>query len=205
MNGAARGLESLLADGLAELANRSLDLDPAARARLEALEGRSVQICPDLPAPLPQRELTLCVSGGRVRFYPHAVEQPNVIVRGAAPDLAAALLGGNPANVTIDGDTTVLQELGAALAAFRPAADGPLGRLLGAELARDALGTVELAFAALLSLVQGAGRSIGEEAGRAFVTRPELARFLDQLDDLALRVDRLKARVGAREQAGSEP
>lgn len=205
MTNAARGLESVLADALAELANRSLDLDPAVRGRLEALEGHRLQLCAELPPPLTRRDFGLCVTSGRLRFYPHALEAPHVIVRGNPADLIAALVGGPAGSVVIDGDTTVLQELKSALAGFRPDIGGPLSGLLGPELTRDALGTVELAFAALRSLAQGAGRGLGEEATRAFVCRPDLERFLDDLDDLRLRADRLKARVEARERNRAAP
>src|SRR5690606_31205926 len=63
-SGERRGLDSVLADVLADLANRSLDLDPASRARLTALEGRRLQLSTTLPGPLGRRDFTLTVSGG---------------------------------------------------------------------------------------------------------------------------------------------
>lgn len=198
-----RGLDSVLADALADLANKSLDLDPASRARLSGLDGHRLQITADLPPPLGGRDFALTVQAGRLRFFPHAPERPNVIVRGAPPDLAAWLIGGENAagtRLTIDGDPTVLAELRAALTAFRPDFGRPLGDLLGAELAQTALGAAELALATLRSALEGAGRSVREGAAETFVDRAGANRFLDELDDLRLRVDRLAARVEAREQ-----
>lgn len=199
-----RGLDSVLADVLADLANRSLDLDPASRARLTGLEGRRVQITTELPGALGSRDFTLIVQGGRLRFFPHPPEAPHVVARGTPPDLLAWLVAGeSPAGsrLVIDGDTTVLSELRAALAAFRPDFAQPLSRLVGDELAQNALGAAELALASLQSALQGAGSAVRDGAARTFVDRTAFEGFLDQLDDLRMRVDRLAARVDAREQA----
>lgn len=208
--GSRRGLDAVLADGLAELANRSLDLDPASRARLAALEGRRIQITAVLPGSLPPRNFTLAVEDARLRLLPQADSEPHVIVRGAPPDLIAWLLGGNPtgaagARLTIDGDSTVLAELRAALRSYRPDLSGPLGRVLGQELAQTALGSAGLALATLRSAFEGAQQSMRDGAARAFVDRRQCERFLDQLDELRLRVDRLGARVQAQEHRRADP
>ena len=202
-SGGRRGLDSVLADALADLANRSLDLDPASRARLSALEGRRLQLSTTLPGPLGRRDFTLMVSGGRLRLSPHAAAEPHVIVRGSAPDLLAWLLGGEGAErgrLDIDGDSTVLAELRAAIAAFRPELGEPLRRLVGDELTQTALGAAELALATLRSALEGVQQSMRDGAAHAFVDRRQCERFLDELDELRLRVDRLDARVQAEEQ-----
>ncbi len=203
MTSPGRGLESLLTDALAELANRSLDLDPSHRARLSALEGRQIQITATLPPPLTERHFALAVTGGRLRFFPHPPERPNVIVRGSPPNLMARLVGGESAAATglsIDGDETVLAELAAALTAYRPDFGGPLGSLLGRELAQAALGAAELALSTAHSVLQAAGHTAKQEAARSFVDRRQAERFLDELSDLRLRVDRLAARVDVEER-----
>lgn len=200
----AGGLDAVLADALADLANRSLDLDPANRARLAGLEGRRIQITTLLPPPAGERHLALSVSAGRLRFFPHAAEAPNVIVRGSPPDLAAWLLGNENtagSRLTIDGDSTVLAELRAAILAFRPDFGRPLSRILGPDFAQAALGTAELAMATLRSAFEGVGHNLRKGASEAFVDRQQADRFLDQMHDLRLRVDRLAARVQAQEQA----
>lgn len=208
MTGARHGLDSVLADVLADLATRSLDLDPASRARLAALEGRQVQVTTELPMALGERHFALTISGGRLRFYPHPLERPNVVVRGTPPDLVAWLVAEESAartRLTIDGDAAVLSELTGVIKAFRPALGGPLSGILGAEFAQAALGAAELALAAATSALEGAGRTVRDEAARAFVDRRQAERFLDEMDDLRLRVDRLAARVLAREQPGTAP
>lgn len=201
------GPEAVLADMLAELANRGLDLDPASRARLAALEGSRVQLSAQFPG-LGNRDFTLSVQAGRLRLFLHALETPQVIVRGSAADLAAAVFAASDAarsRLEIDGDATVLQELTAALQDYRPDLDGPLSRMLGPEASRSLLGTAELALAGLRSALEGAGSTARQSASRAFVDRAQANRLVDELDDLRLRVDRLGARVAAREQHKAEP
>ncbi len=196
------GPEAVLVDLLADLVNRSLDLDPASRARLGALEGTRVQLTVEL-GPLGNRDLALAVTSGRLRAFARPAEAPHVILRGNPAAIGAWLLGADPNGVgglTIDGDSTALAQLSEVLKGFRPDLAGPLERLLGAEGARTLLGSAELAFAGLRSALEGAGRSVREGAADAFVDRRQAARFLDDLDDLRLRVDRLAARVAAEEQ-----
>jgi len=209
----AAGPEAVFADLLAELANRSLALDPASRARLEGLEGSRVQITADLP--FGPRDLTLTVAAGRLRCFARADAAPHAVVRGRPQDLAAWLLGsagasgsagaGDSQGVSIDGDTTLLGQLTGVLRDYRPDLEQPLARVLGAEAARTALGTAELALASLRSALQGVGRTARAGAAETFVDRRQAARLLDELDDLRMRVDRLGARVAAEEQRRNAP
>ncbi len=205
------GLDSVLADTLAELANKGLDLDPVSRARLGALEGRRLLITVEMPPPLAARELGLTVLAERLRFFPHAPESPHAVIRGAPLALAAWALGGADnagrlaAGLQIDGDVAVAQELGELLRSYRPDLGGPLERLLGPELAGTALGTLELAGAALRSALEGVGQTVREGGARVFVDRAGAERFLDDLDDLRLRIDRLAARMTAEERRRTTP
>jgi ubiquinone biosynthesis accessory factor UbiJ len=204
--GRTAGPDAVLADTLAELANLSLNLDPASRARLAALEGRRIQLNASFPEPLGPREFTLLIQGGRLRLFTHAQDAPNVIVRGAPADLVSAIFAGSDqARLTIDGDATVLHEFSAALRDFRPDLGGPLSQMLGADAARAALGTAELAFAGLRSLLEGAGNTVRDGATRTFVDRAQAERLLDDVDELRLRIDRLGARVAAAEQRKATP
>jgi ubiquinone biosynthesis accessory factor UbiJ len=195
-------LQALLADGLAALANASLDLDPASRARLATLEGYRIQVVAEAPPLLAQQHLGLTVTGGRLRFHARALDRPNVIVRGAPTDLALWLATGQARSnggLSIDGDGTVLQELMSLVRGFRPDPGGPLARLLGPDLAAQALGGVELLLTGLRSAAEAAGAAVSRGAAGQFVDRKQLERFLDDVDDLRLRVDRLGARISAHE------
>lgn len=203
---AAAGLDALLADGLAELINRGLALDPASQARIAALEGLRARITATLPEPLGPRDMTIAVLGGRLRLLTREDTPPNVIVRGSPTDLLAWLNGrGDSARLTIDGDGTVLQELSGLLRGYRPELGEPLTALLGADAARTALGSFELALAGLRSAFEGARHSVRDGAAGAFADRETADRLLDDVQDLRLRVDRLGARVAAEEQRGTAP
>lgn len=209
------GLDSVLADTLAELANKGLDLDPVSRARLGALEGSRLQITVEMPAPLTGRDLGLTVLAERLRFFPHAPEAPHAVIRGTPAALAAWALGGaadsarpsvrSDERLFIDGDVALVQELGELLRGYRPDLGGPLERLLGPDLAGTALGTLELAGAALRSALEGVGHTVREGGARVFAGRAGAERFLDDLDDLRLRIDRLAARVTAEERRRTTP
>ncbi len=209
------GLDSVLADTLAELANKGLDLDPVSRARLGALEGRRLQITVEMPPPLAARDLGLTVLAERLRFFPHAPEAPHAVIRGTPAALAAWALGGardsarpsvrSDERLFIDGDVALVQELGELLRGYRPDLGDPLERLLGPDLAGTALGTLELAGAALRSALEGVGHTVREGGARVFVDRAGAERFLDDLDDLRLRIDRLAARVTAEERRRTTP
>lgn len=196
--GTAAGADAVLADLLADLANRGLALDPTSRARLAALEGRVVLLTVELP--LAARNLYVTVDQGRLRLLTRTDAMPNAAVRGRPPDLLAWLAGTAGPGVTIDGDTTLLGELTAVLRDFRPDLERPLAGVVGGDAARTAIGTVELALAGLRSAFEGAGEAARAGAGRAFVDRRQLGRLLDELDDLQLRIDRLGARVAAVER-----
>ena len=201
--GRSGGPDAVFADLLADLANRGLDLDPTSRARLSALEGRSVLIAVELP--LATRELFVTVVQGRLRLLTRAGEAPNASVRGRPPALLAWLAGSASPGVEIEGDTTLLGELAGVLRNYRPDLERPLAGIVGGDAARTAIGTVELALSGLRSALEGAGHTARAGAARAFVDRGQLDRLLDELDDLQLRVDRLGARVTAVEQHRKAP
>jgi len=208
MSGTRGNLETLFADALAALANASLNLDPSSAARLSALEGRRIRIIAELPPPLGARHFTLQVEAARLRLFPDDTENPNVIVTGTVPDLARWLLTGHTISgggLRIEGDTTVLTEAVAVFRGFNPDLAIPLGRILGADTAASLLGAGELALAGLRSAAEAMGGSIRQGAAERFVSREQVAQFLDALDDTQLRVDRLAARVSAEEAQRQVP
>ncbi|MFB3103452.1 MAG: hypothetical protein ACE1ZA_00875, partial [Pseudomonadales bacterium] len=153
--------EVLFIDVLDRLANASLNLDPQSVSRLEQLEGRMLRLEGEMPKDVSDRIFTLKVEGGRLSLYPHALPEPNVIVKGKLVDLSAWLLSrGSTANVAIVGDETLLQELINLFRNFEPDLGKPLSTLLGSRAAEDLLGAAELAFAAFRSVIEGAGTAI---------------------------------------------
>ena len=155
--------EVLFVDFLDNLTNASLGLDPQTTSRLEQLEGRMLRLEGEMPRELSDRIFTLKVHGGRLAFYPHALPEPDIIVKGKLADLGAWLLSnGKLANVSIDGDEAVLQELFDIFRNFRPDFGKPLSNLLGNDFTEELLGAAELAFATLRSVIEGAGTAIKE-------------------------------------------
>ena len=212
-----RGFAALLADGLAEFANATLDLDPAGAARLAALDGTRVLIRTSAPtlAPVISGEPTggatdlvfsLKVSGERLRLFYGPIDAPDVIVTGSPTVLIGWALsrGRNRApGLRIDGDSHRLDALAEIVRTFTPDLARPLGRLFGAEGASQLLGAAELAFAGLRSVIEGAGAGLKQGSAQWFATREGLQAFLDELDELRIDVDRLAARVAAVEGRSS--
>ncbi|TDJ26240.1 MAG: hypothetical protein E2O61_02505 [Gammaproteobacteria bacterium] len=192
--------EVLFIDVLDRLANASLNLDPQSVSRLEQLEGRMLRLEGEMPKDVSDRIFTLKVEGGRLSLYPHALPEPNVIVKGKLVDLSAWLLSrGSTANVVIVGDETVLQELIDLVRNFAPDLGKPLSTLLGSRAAEDLLGAVELAFAAFRSVIEGAGTAIKESAAARYADEARLNALLDGIDNVRTRADRITVRIRAEE------
>jgi ubiquinone biosynthesis protein UbiJ len=195
-------VQSLFTDALAELANTSLNLDPSSAARLSKLDGRSIRIIANFPPPLSTKHFTLRVENARLRLYPHDMAQPNVIIEGTIAELASWLQGGQSAergSPRIDGDATVLQEVGGLFRGFAPDPSGPLAGVIGRDAAENLLGIGELAVAGLRSVAEGVSVYVRQSASERFAGRPQLDQLLDAMDDMRLRIDRLAARVSAEE------
>jgi ubiquinone biosynthesis protein UbiJ len=188
------------------LANESAQLDPLTKKRLAALSGHSITV--ELE---PSGEsTTLQFDGDSIRLTNIAAQAPSVIVRGAPGALAAAFLGaGGRTGVTIDGDEVVLGQFRDIVRDYRPDVFAPLESLVGKQAAQAITGVFELGFAALSAI----GRSLGEEGGRLardgvrqkYLTAPELASFVDSIQALRNRVDRLSVRtdIVERERVGA--
>ncbi|MCZ6640512.1 MAG: hypothetical protein O7F71_02960 [Gammaproteobacteria bacterium] len=193
-------VEVLFIDVLDRLANASLNLDPQSTSRLKRLDGHMVRLEGEMSKNVSPRIFTLKVESGHLSFYPHALSEPNVIVKGKLADLGAWLLSrGASANVAIVGDETVLQELQAVFRDFEPDLGKPLSNLIGSQVAEDLLGTVELAFAALRSAVEGAGSAIKHSAAGRYADEARLNALLDGIDNVRMRTDRVAARIRAEE------
>jgi len=192
--------EVLFIDVLDRLANASLNLDPQSASRLEHLDGHMLRLEGEVSKNVSPRIFTLKVEEGHLSFYPHSLPEPNVIVKGKLADLGAWLFSrGTTANVVIVGDETVLQELKAVFQNFEPDLGKPLSNLLGSQVAEDLLGTVELAFAAFRSLIEGAGAAIKHSAAGRYADEARLNALLDGIDNVRIRTDRIAARIRAEE------
>ena len=188
------------------LANESAHLDPLTKKRLTALSGHSITV--ELE---PSGEsTTLQFDGDSIRLTTIRSQAPSVIVRGTPGALAGAFWGASDrSGVTIEGDEVVLGQFRHIVRDYRPDVIAPLESLVGKQAAQAITGVFELGFAALSAI----GRSLTEEGGRLaregvrqkYLTAPELASFVDSIQALRSRVDRLNVRteIAERERVGT--
>ncbi len=197
------GLDTLFADVLETFSNAALGLDPESSERLRMLEGRSLQI----ESSAPQQVLTLIVRDARIVMLAEPVDRPNVIVRGRMQDLLAWFAATRQASQTnqrveIEGDETTLFEVINVFKRFAPDPGYPFNNFIASEIGQNLLGAAELAIAGLRSAVEGAGSAMQQSAANQYLDQSHVNAFLEALEDLRLRVDRLAARVGAAEADG---
>lgn len=112
-----------------------------------------------------------------------------------AGDQARAVMSGN---VRIEGDAGLVAAVFAVLARFRPDIEGPLSKLFG-EVPVAAAGAAATRGRKLVGEVASGSADVARAAltgmDGPLPSRPEIARFLDEVDDVRLGTDRLEARL----------
>ena len=107
-------------------------------------------------------------------------------------------------NVRIEGDAGLVTAVFSVLARFRPDIEGPLSKLFG-EMPVAAAGAAANRGRKLAGGVANSGADIARGALTStdgpLPSRPEIARFLDEVDDVRLATDRLEARLARLSQA----
>jgi ubiquinone biosynthesis protein UbiJ len=187
-----------LGRALERVIDRALALDPAARERLAALEGRSIEMT-WAPADL---GLRLHVAGGRVAIGPRQGEGDLALsgtlvgfVRLLQPALAGRL---PPGRVQMNGDADLARTLGQLAEQFRPDLERALTPVFGEANAGAAAASLRDAFDWAR---RGAGTLAGDaaeylqEEAEATPARGALEAFHDDVDRLRDDVDRLAVRV----------
>jgi len=193
-----RPLFSALGRLLETALNRVVDLDADTRERLRALDGRAVTL--DLGAAAPA--LRLRVDGERLRVGP-AFEGDSALRVASTPGALLALAlrrdDGVPAGkVQIAGDADLARRLEQVATRFAPDFDAAFasvfGDVLGFQIARAVRGALRTARGSAQSFARDAAEFLTEE-GRDLVPRAELDAFLDEVDAVRERGDRLAARI----------
>lgn len=178
--------------------NRVVDLDAETRTRLRALDGRAVTL--DLGAAAPA--VRLRVDGERLRVGP-AFEGDSALRVASTPGALLALAlrrdDGVPAGkVQIAGDADLARRLEQIATRFSPDFDAAFastfGDVVGFQIARAVRGALHTARGSAKSFARDAAEFLSEE-GRDLVPRAELDAFLDEVDEVRERGDRIKARV----------
>jgi len=180
--------------------NRGLALDEATRAQLGTLEGRRIGV--ELRGtPL---ALAITVDGGRLRVGPHWQAASDLNLRAAPGSLLAfALRKGDesprpPGKVDISGDAELARRIEKLLHGFRPdieeAFAKTFGDVVGVPLARALHGAFTWSRESADALVRDGAEFLRDDS-RDLIAPAEMDRFLDDVDALRERVDRLVARI----------
>ena len=202
MTASARKPNPILAvlGGLLESAlNRALALDPDTASRVKALDGRALTVdFSNTPF-----ALRLVVDGERLRVGP-AFEGTSALRVAATPGALLAMAmrrgddGAAPGKVEIAGDADLARRLEKIAGTFRPDFEEAFARAFG-----DTLG-VPLAqgFASALAFARERGEALVRDTAdylrdetRDLVAPGEVEEFLDDVDALRERGERLEARV----------
>jgi len=187
--------------------NRAVDLDPDTRARLDALDGRSVQVYLDGP----ELALRISVSKGRLRVGPP--EEGGSLRVNASPGslLAMALRrdedGVAPGKVEIAGDAELARRLERLARQYAPDVEEAFARTFGdiigvplAKALREGLAHAKESFAHLRDDTADWLR----DEGRVAVAPGEMDGFLDGVDAVRERTERAEARLARLERALKE-
>ena len=187
-------LGRLVATSLELAANRLIKLDPEAAGNLEAIAGETVGV------ELVGTGLTLVMCSDGERLTVSAGEEADTMIRGTPSALFAMASGGatGSGRIRIEGDAEVGQRFQQFIRQLDPDWEEPIARLFGDtaghQIARMIRGGFKLARNTLSSLATNTGEYFTEES-RDIVGKNELEPFLDEVDDLRDRVDRLAQRI----------
>lgn len=193
----------LLGRGLETALNHALSLDAETRSALTALDGRAVRV--DFRGS--GLALRMAIEGERLRVGPAFAGDSHLRVTatpGSLLGMAAARLRGDgdgglpPGQVEIAGDAELARRLERLATRFEPDVDEAFARVfgdvLGFQIARAFRRGFALARESASALVRDGADYLVEES-RDLVARPEMDEFLDQVDELRERGDRLEARI----------
>ncbi len=191
---------SVLGRLLESVLNRAISLDPETRDRLSALEGRAI----GMTFKGTGLAMRIVVDDGRVRIGP-ADSDTSALALAATPGtlLSMLLRRGDeaamaPGQIDISGDAELARRLEQIATRFAPDIDEAFSRafgdVIGFQLARQ--------FRRSLTWMQRGARDLATDSvdylrdeSRDLVARPELDDFLDDVDRIRDRADRLEARV----------
>jgi len=199
-----RPLRVLAGRAMEAALNRAVDLDPDTRARLDALDGRSVQ----LYLSGPELAIRVSVEKGRLRVGP-AEEGGSLRVTASPGSLLAMALRRDddsvaPGKVDIAGDAELARRLERLARQYAPDVEEAFaktfGDVIGVPLAkafRDALGHAR----ETASHLTGDAADWLRDEGRVAVAPGEMDVFLDGVDALRERTERAEARMARLERA----
>lgn len=180
--------------------DRAISLDPETRDRMRALEGRAIAMTFKGTG----LAMRLVVDAGRLRVGPADADVSALSLAATPGTLLSMLLRRGdetamaPGQFEISGDAELARRLEQIATRFAPDIDEAFSRafgdVIGFQLARR--------FRRSLAWVQRSARDLATDSvdylrdeSRDLVARPELDDFLDDVDRIRDRADRLEARV----------
>lgn len=194
-----RPLRTLGGRALETALNHALSLDPDSQASLKTLEGRRL----DVHLRGPDLVMAMRVVEGKLKVGPSDAEQPALRVSATPGGLLAMVMhagheGIAPGKVDIAGDADLARRLEKLARGYAPDFEAAFARVFG-----DVIGVqLARAFAKALSHVRDSGRHFAEdgadwlrEESRLSVAPGEMDDFLDEVDHLRERAERLNARI----------
>jgi ubiquinone biosynthesis protein UbiJ len=179
--------------------DRVLALDAQTRARLVALEGRRIGI--DLRGT--GLALAIQVQDGHLKVGPHWEKSADLNLRAAPASLLAFALRRDdaampPGKVEISGDADLARRMEKLFRGFKPdieeAFAKTFGDTLGVPLARGLHQAFVWSAESATALARDTADFVREES-RDAIAPAEMEQFLDDVDALRERADRLAARV----------
>lgn len=198
-----RPLRALAGRALETALNHTLSLDPETITRLAALDGRSVQ----LHLRGPELALSVTVAGDRLKVGPP--QDDNHLRVAATPGSLLAMLlkrdddGVAPGKVEIAGDAELARRLEKLASKFAPdfeeAFARTFGDVLGVPLAKAVRNGLAHAKETASHLTTDTADWLRDEV-RVAAAPGEVEGFLDGVDELRERSDRLEARLARLEQ-----
>jgi len=185
--------------GLAEQSlNRILQQDPVTLNRLGELAGKVIAV----HSTQPDFNLFLLPHSDGIDLLAHYDGEADVTLSGSAPLLARLPIAGNEVlfggGVELRGNSALAHRLQAILADTRIEWEAWLGNLLGDaaghEVARGLRALFGYSRNSAASVLQSTQEYLQEEA-RVLPTRVEIEMFMDEVDQLRERAERLEARI----------
>ncbi len=200
--GLPRPLRVLAGKALQRALNHALSLDPTAAARLEPLEGRAVELHLDGP----NLALRVRVDHGVLKVEAPA-EHANLRVRTTPGAVLAMALDSRhevpPGKLEMSGDAGLARQLEGLLKDWAPDMEASMsnlfGDVLGVPLAQGMSRTARAGRRAFANFREDGAAWLRDEA-RLTPARAEVDTWLDGVDDISERSERLQSRLEKLEQ-----
>lgn len=193
-----RPLRVLAGRAMEAALNRAVDLDPDTRTRLDALDGRSVQV--HLTGP--ELGIRITVAKGRLRVGP-AEEGGSLRVAASPGSLLAMALrrdddGVAPGKVDIAGDAELARRLERLARQYAPDVEEAFAKTFGDRIGVPLATALREGLAHARDTVSHLTEDTADwlrEEGRVAVAPGEMDGFLDGVDDVRDRTERAEARL----------